>query len=137
MISLYMYSSPLLFPKSADAVIEKITSQLTSSESQNDLFSSKGEKITVLERAKSQLYILILLGLVIVKFIVERTIGKFFLSLKKCCCGKKNNRVVPKDKFLPYEDEYEEMNKRQIASYEIKLNPKYADLVKALENGSM
>ena len=52
-----------------------------------------------------------------------------------CCCSKKITKVNPLHKFGTYRQEYPKMSMRMLASYDIRLNNKYTDIIKAIDAG--
>lgn len=54
--------------------------------------------------------------------------------MKKTCCAKKKVIVIDR-RIKTYDKEYVEMSKRMISSYNIKLNPKYGEIIHGLEGG--
>ena len=72
--------------------------------------------------------------LVIVVF--EWTLYKFLRKFLKCiCCTDKSGQVAPEDRFGTYKTEYNKMSLRMIASYDIRVNDKYTDIIKAIDAG--
>lgn len=58
----------------------------------------------------------------------------FLVSCYKCfCCKEKSLKIFTQSKFGSYRNEYKAMSHRMIASYEIRMNEEYREIVRAID----
>lgn len=68
--------------------------------------------------------------------IANATVYKWLKVFCKCLfCVKKDKQIVPVKNFGTYNEEYPKMSQRMIASYDIRLNDKYTEIIKAVDIG--
>ncbi len=67
--------------------------------------------------------------------ILRSTILRFCTGFCKCICPKAI-KIKPEKIFGNYKQEYDKISLRMLASYDIRLNDEYADLVKAVDLGN-
>lgn len=130
MISIYMYGNPLIFPTSSTKT--RVQENVSNSVNEVEIYSSESKPITT--RSYQNVYLLITLLIIVGIYILRFTLFNFLMSFYKClCCKEKSLKIHNTIKFGSYKSEYKAMSTRMIASYEIRMNEDYKQIVHAID----
>ncbi|KAL4463408.1 hypothetical protein ABPG72_017129 [Tetrahymena utriculariae] len=141
-IGIYMYGSPLIFPRSSTQISSSISDTLNSAGVYEVVITSN-QNSPVIDRTYSSLYLFFLLALILAFYIADVAILKIISTVlsKILPCFFRNSqslKVAAVESADPLQNTYANQYKSmgQLASYDIKMNENYYALITAIDHGS-
>ncbi|KAL4509992.1 hypothetical protein ABPG72_010185 [Tetrahymena utriculariae] len=125
-VGLYMYGQPLIFPSSQSQLI------LNMNQTTGELQVKINDSAPIENRAFHVLYLFIFLLIVLGVYILNISYSGFLQRFVRTCFSK-SHQVVPQNQQVPYNEEYHNIEKRMLPSYNIKINQYYRYIIQAID----